>query len=124
MKQNFFHRIGNNLEKIRKKKEIIKDKYWKLSASERIDYDNKYNKKIPLFYLTFGLLKIMFFVMIFFVFFNVLFQVTITSAKTIIICFFSLIPYVLILDIFILVLGTHYQNKRVIELNKRFKLIK
>lgn len=41
---NLFQRIGNKIEKRKKERENFLNKYWKLSASERIDYDNKLNQ--------------------------------------------------------------------------------
>jgi hypothetical protein len=38
---NIFERIGEHIENKKKRKEVFENKYWKLSAVERIDYDNK-----------------------------------------------------------------------------------
>ena len=43
-KTNIFTKIGNSIEKSKEDKRKIKDKYWKLSPVERIDYDNQVKK--------------------------------------------------------------------------------
>ena len=125
---NIFQKIGNNIEREKKRREIFEKKYWKLSSSERMEYDLKKQKiKDHHFggYITVEIAKILSVVIIFLATFGFatgkLF-VAIPAIKTLFIFYFSYLTYFLLVDVILLVISNHQYDKKIKELKKRFKL--
>lgn len=133
---NIFNKIGNSIEKRKKEKDLRIDKYWKLSATERMDYDNKLgriNKDSEIDMFSFPLTGLVIKV---FLFFTLIFSLIAFGLQTPIRELInSLIPlsleivkiliFALLFD-FVINLFTvvsDKSNKKIKELNKRFKLI-
>jgi len=129
---NIFTKIGNNIEKERKEKKKIRDRYWKLSASERIDYDNKLekirNKKIPILQLTnISFKSLMIFILfISFLAFTVSMPINnlLDLLRKLSLLFMKIIVWIICLDAIILLewFIKDDSKKQLKELNKRFKL--
>ncbi len=127
---NIFTKIGNQIEERKKKRKAFKDKYWKLSASERMDYDNKVimikrdsdrNLSLP---VTRSITKM---TLVFIIFLSILsFSVSVPTnefveiLRLVIRFFFNFLLFSLLLDL--IIMFTEDSKKQLKELNKRFKL--
>ena len=130
---NAFQRIGNNIEKEKLKNKKFKDRYWKLSASERMDYDQKLERiergwNTPAFSITKVVIKFLFvfaFLMILAIFgTNYPLEKVIPSLRMLSLSFYKLIIITFILDILFIFVEIFFNNshKKIKELKKRFKL--
>ena len=125
---NIFNKIGNKLEEDKKKREEFEKRYWKLSAIERIDYDNKVDRIEKSFYGFFPLtsicIKYFFIILILFV------STFYLTGNVELSHFFRNITIILanfiwifgIIDFVCLVASSDKNTKRFRDLNKRFKL--
>ena len=130
IKENFFETLGRKIREIQTKLKKVEEKYWKLSAVERIDYDNK--KKIikedsyKLFNLTKIYLKLFFWIASFFfiIYLFTLEQEVIKAGAAFFIVYLSFIPFVIVIDCFLNYIFAVITDRKMNYLNKRFKLIK
>lgn len=126
---NIFQKIGKEIEKRKKATQKFQDKYWKLSASERMDYDNKMqiigkNSFHPL-----GIIKIYFkgifwiagFFLVFYLF--SLEQSLINSGLKVLSAYLFAFPFVLIMGFIAYYFSEEWKTKVKKEIKKRFKLI-
>lgn len=131
---NIFNKIGNIIEETKKKKEIFKNKYWKLSASERIDYDNrleKIKKQSEVNFFHFTITKLFLIYIFIAVIFSFLAYFGINSTNEYIellrplsFLFLKLLYFMIVIDFILSLLFLFYSNSKIKikELNKRFKL--
>jgi hypothetical protein len=125
---NIFEVIGKHIEKRKKEKEIFRNNYWKLSAVERIDYDNKVNKikeetDYGIFPISFVCIKILLFVTLthlFFYYMNILDFLELTTS--LLMGLVSILIFTIFIDYFFLLFFSFNRTKRIKELNKRFKI--
>ena len=125
---NIFQTIGNSIERKKKRKELFEKKYWKLSSSERMEYDLK-KQEIKDFYLrglvTIDIFKIIIATAIFALSFGLakgeLFLL-ISPIKTIFLFYFKFIYLFILLDTVLIVMHSYGNKMEVKELKKRFKL--
>lgn len=122
--------ITKRNKEVKKLREQKRERYWKLSASERIDYDNKLkniNNRLPFLFLTVSLFKAIFYGMIFFCVFNYFFGSKIDlelilTEQFIISSLLSFISLFIVIDIVVSILFGIERDRKLKELNKRFKL--
>lgn len=125
---NILQRLGNNWEKIENKNKRFKEKYWKLSSQERMEYDDKSEKLIPGFDLLItrlvSLVSLLFVGFIFLLAFavNYNFNELLELVRPIAIEYIKLIPILIVSDLLIYILLIFISDKKLKELNKRFKL--
>lgn len=126
--ENMFKKIGDRIEEKKKKKKRFVDNYWKLSASERMDYDQKLqrlkNSFRPLALLTALLSGIVYLGIFCFVGYVFISPEFMTIGKMAISVLILLLPFVLVAEIiagFIISIDIESKKK---QLAKRFKLIK
>lgn len=129
---NIFNKIGNQIEKEKKEKKVFQNKYWKLSASERMDYDNRLERikkrKIPLLELTCTMFEVIIIAALFVSFMAFTTSMPIDNLldllKSTFLTFIKVLKWVLFLDIIILLrwLVRDDYKKMIKELNKRFKI--
>lgn len=126
---NILQRIGNKIEREKLERKKRDDKYWKLSASERMDYDNKLDRikkesYIP-FTMTIMLAKVFFYLIVFFgvsLFFIERLDLFMSTGLEFVKTFFIFLPFVLIAEILLIILSINYTERKLKELNKRFKI--
>lgn len=126
---NIFNKIENYIEESKQKKKQSEEKYWRLSAIERIDYDNKRDRilknEYTLFSLTILIAKVFFYSIIFIgilSFFSERLDLFIPFGLLTIKLLFSILPLLLLFEFVIMVLDYMDTNKQYKELKKRFKL--
>ena len=126
---NIFQKIGNNIEKDKKRKQDFDNKYWSLKSVERIDYDNhigKINRDTELKFsncLTWFITKIILFIMILLFFIGFYKEISIINLIRLLIgAYFGIIFWIVLLDIFIFFRVILDRGKMVEKLNRRFKL--
>jgi hypothetical protein len=126
---NILQKIGKNIEREKLKRHKRKDKYWKLSATERIDYDNKLNRIQKNSYMPFTiiimLVKVFFYLIVFSgvsLFFIERLDLFISTGLILVECFFSFLIFALIAEMLIIILSIISTERKLKELNKRFKL--
>ena len=132
---NIFKKIGNTIEKQKKEKERIENKYWKLSPLERMNYDKKIdrinsesNEYLFSFYFTkfflslIGIWVIIFLLMSFGT--NIEIIKLIKILKIVSFPFAKVILFGIIADILTFFIGLigYNRSKKIKEINKRFKL--
>ncbi len=121
---NIFQRIGNNIEKEKKEIKKFNDRYWKLSSSERIDYEiqsDKIKKNDYFFEMTFLYAKFL----LIFLFVSVALMIINKNFISLIKPLFNslrLLPFPFVIDFGLTILISKSQIKKKKELNKRFKL--
>jgi len=126
--ENMFKKIGDRIEEKKKKKKRFVDNYWKLSASERMDYDQKLqrlkNSFRPLALLTAAISAIIYLGLFCFVGYLFISPEFLTLGKTLVSVLFLLLPFVLVADVIAgLIISIDIESKKK-QLAKRFKLIK
>ena len=125
---NIFQKIGNNFEKEKKEKELIKKRYWGLSSSERMEYDLKKEKIFKDYFgtfLTFDVLKLFIGMGIFLFIFGFAFEklfVIIPLIKLLFLIYFKFLLWLILLDLLLVILGIPRVTKERKKLRKRFKL--
>lgn len=126
---NILQRIGNKIEREKLERQKRDDKYWKLSASERRDYDNKLDRikkeSYNPFSITFTLAKVFFYLIVFFgvsLFFIERLDLFMSTGLALVKTFFIYLPFVLIAEILIIILSINSTDRNLKELNKRFKI--
>lgn len=134
---NIFKKIGNAIEKQKKEKERIENKYWKLSPLERMDYDQKidrinYNSNESLFHFYFtklflfliGIWVIIVLLMSFGA--NIEIIKLIERLRSLSFPFAKLILIGIVADVLTFLINLIYydnnRSKKIKEINKRFKL--
>jgi len=115
-RMNIFNKIGNQIEKKKKDRKNFQDKYWKLSASERIDYDNKLkriNNSPYVFIFTATLLKGIFWIAAFFYLISLYIGETILIPTMLLLAYlFGLIPIFLFIDAIYLALNMNKKDEQ------------
>ena len=125
---NIFQRMGNNFEREKKEKELIEKKYWKLSSSERMEYDLK-KEKIRRDYfgnfITVVIFKIFIELGIFFLAFGFAIGklfILIPAVKMLFLFYFQILLWLLLLDLILVIFNSYKAEKERKKLRKRFKL--
>jgi len=128
-KENLFEIIGRRIRKKNEEKERIINKYWKLPAVERIDFDNK-RKEIEKRYeyytlhCTFIMIKVSFFYLVLVAILKYLFNVQLhPSMLNPLILFLRLTLIAFFIDVILIFLSPILSESRIKELRKRFKLV-
>ena len=132
---NIFSKIGNKIEKKKKERKILTNKYWKLSASERIHYDNtvdriKKDSEIDIFHFTMTKMvcTIVLFLtaILFLISFSMNFPLDklLELLRPLSLLLVKGIFFLIFFDFLIFILTTHFHNitNRLKALSKRFKL--
>lgn len=131
MKKNFIEKFGESIRKNREDYKKESNRYWKLSANERMHYDMKIDNIEERRY-EFGLIFRMMFSYTFIVpvcliLAGVLigkFDILFNSASKMFISLIKCLPFVFIIDMFFYFLSEFKSNKKIKCIKKRFKLIK
>lgn len=131
MKKNWIERFGERKRKIEEANKILKEKYWKLPAADRIHYDSicyKINSRWRLTYISFSWLKMCVLLPLFLVligFFTGSLETFLVSSKSIAISLIKIFPLVFFIDICTFIYYLDIANPASFKkLNRRFKLIK
>jgi len=128
--ENLFSVIGKRIEDRKKEKNIFENKYWKLSAIERIDYDNK-KERIEkenywgFFPITFCLIRLIIFIFLTSLLFYFISGMNLVILKLGILIFStlaSLFWLIIIIDLIGMFTNSSRIVREIIRLNKRFKL--
>jgi len=121
---NIFQRIGNNIEKEKLKKKRFSDNYWKLSASERMDYDLRrevkdYRPNIFDIFLN-ACIYLIVFMLISSLFIPQIFNLFFTQHNYFMII--NILVFFFFLELILLIFYPSINKKSIENLNKRFKL--
>lgn len=130
---NIFQKIGNSIEREKKEDQKKEKRYWKLSSLERIDYNQELEKirkrsevmVIPLTKIVIGTFLILSFMFLLGSFGGLYsMSVLVYSLKTLSLNFSRLIGFAFIIDILYMIFNLIFnkQDKKIKELDKRFKL--
>ena len=125
---NIFQKIGNNIEREKKEKISMERKYWKLSSSERMEYDSKKDrilKRYKPFSMTVLFFKTLISISIFLLIYGAtmgIFLEMIHPIRTLFFTFFKVLGFFIPLDIILFFLNSLLLLKEKKELRKRFKL--
>ena len=130
---NAFQRIGNNIEKEKLKKKKFKDRYWKLSPIERMEYDKKLERierewNTPAFSITKVVIKFLFVVTLLVILwsFGVGYSLEkiINSLRILSFSAYRLLLVAILLDCLFMLVEISFNNshKKIKELKKRFNL--
>ena len=129
-KRNVFEKIGERIRLDKENKKKRTNRYWKLSANERMHYDSIYDKIMysgfPFFKITFIFLKIACVFMLLLYMFGIIYQdeTFFSLSRISFSVLFKLTPLVFIFDFINSLITENNKIKRLIKLNKRFKIIK
>lgn len=131
MKKNWIENYGERKRKIEEANKILKEKYWKLPATDRMHYDgicDKINSRWSLADLSFRWLKMCVLLPLFLVllgFFTGNLETFLISSKLIAISLIKIFPLIVLLDFVVFFYYSLIDSPEKFEkLNKRFKLIK
>ena len=125
---NIFQKIGNNIEREKKEKISMERKYWKLSSSERMEYDSKKDrilKRYNPFSMTVLFFKTLISISIFLLIYGAtmgIFLEMIHLIRTLFFTFFKILWFMILADIILFFLNSLLLLKEKKELRKRFKL--
>jgi hypothetical protein len=127
---NLFEKVGKDVENSKKRKEVAINKYWKLTAIERIDYDNKRksineNNHYGLFPLTLALIRLVIWIVLttgLFYFISDRSELILEVGISVSSFFLFFLEIFILIDICMILFCSYEKSKAMKELNKRFKI--
>lgn len=123
---NILQKLGNKIEKDKEDKKKLKDKYDRLSSYKRIDYDNQIDKikKNNIMGLTYSFIKTMINLCIFCLLGFLLLGISslFTLSRQLFIIIIQWLFPIFTVDVILQTILDNRNDKKIKELNKRFKL--